>query len=71
MSEPDGWKQVEAAERLREEGAALVTASFTNERARCVALVKAEIEEGTKRGIPLTSGTMIILHRLALAIEHG
>lgn len=74
MSEPDGWKQVEVAERLSEEGAAMVVmvaTAGTNERGRCVALVRSEIEEGIKRGIPFTSGTMIILHRLAHLIEHG
>jgi len=42
-----------------------------NERERCLGLVRAEIEEGRIRGIPETSGTMIILHRIAAAIAHG
>jgi hypothetical protein len=56
----EGWDKIEAVEKRDE-----------MDRARCLALVRAEIEEGTKRGIPITSGTMIILHRLAHLIEHG
>jgi hypothetical protein len=73
--EPDGWDKVEAAELQSVAESELQRArwetALTLERGRCADLIKAEIEEGTKRGIPITSGTMIILHRLALAIEHG
>ena len=75
MSDPDGWKQVEAVELQSAAESELQRArwetALTLERGRCLALVRTEIEEGTKRGIPMTSGTMIILHRLAHSIEHG
>jgi hypothetical protein len=34
-------------------------------------LVRTEIVEGKRRGIPDTSGTMLILYRLQSAIENG
>jgi hypothetical protein len=77
MSEPvntdekRGWSEVEVAERLRAEGVQQVETAWKAERQRCVALVKTEIEEGLRRGIPQTSGTMIILYRLQSAIENG
>ena len=66
-----GWNEVEVAERLRTEGAQQVEAAWKAERARCLALVKGEIEEGKRRGIPQTSGTMLILYRLEGAIGNG
>jgi hypothetical protein len=66
-----GWNEVETAERMRAEGAAQVEAAWKTERTRCLALIKTEIEEGLRRGIPQTSGTMLILYRLQSAIENG
>jgi hypothetical protein len=77
MSEPTstdekpGWNEVEVAESMRAEGAQHVETAWKTERQRCVALVKTEIEEGLRRGIPQTSGTMLILYRLQSAIENG
>ena len=71
MENPDGWKEVEVAERMRTEGAEHVTAAWQKERDRCLALVRAELEEGKRRGIPETSGTMLILYRLEAAIGNG
>ena len=71
MENPDGWKEVEAAERMRTEGAEHVIGAWQKERDRCLALVRAELEEGKRRGIPETSGTMLILYRLEGAIGNG
>jgi len=69
--EKPGWNEVEVAERHRVEGVQQVEAAWKTERERCLALVKVEIEEGKRRGIPPTSGTMLILYRLQSAIENG
>lgn len=39
------------------------------ERAVCAALVRAEIAAGEARGVPANAAVMVILHRLAAAIE--
>ena len=39
------------------------------ERAACASLVRAEIAAGEGRGVPATSAVMVLLHRLAGAIE--
>jgi hypothetical protein len=70
-NEKPGWNEVEVAERLRAEGAQQVEVAWKTERERCLALVKGEIDEGLRRGIPQTSGTMLILYRLQSAIENG
>jgi hypothetical protein len=77
MSEPTstdekpGWNEVETAERMRAEGATQVATAWKTERTRCLELVRTEIVEGKRRGIPDTSGTMLILYRLQSAIENG
>ena len=64
----EGWDQVEAAELSSSVG---MDEAKNAERERCSVVVQSEIEEGRIRGIPETSGTMIILHRIAAAIAHG
>jgi hypothetical protein len=71
VGEKPGWNEVEVAERHRAEGVQQVEAAWKTERERCLALVKVEIVEGKRRGIPDTSGTMLILYRLQSAIENG
>lgn len=41
------------------------------ERARCLGIVRGEIESGRLRGAPETSGAMLLLARIVLAIERG
>ena len=43
----------------------------TAERKRNLAIVAAEIAEGVRRGIPATSGVMVMLARIAAAIENA
>lgn len=42
-----------------------------HEKTRCLNIVRIEIQVGTARGVPETSGVMKILHRIAAAIENG
>jgi hypothetical protein len=63
------WQEVAAAEVPHVVDAISIYA--VGERSRCTALVEAEIAKGTDAGIPLTSGTMVILHRIAAAIRDG
>ena len=60
----DGWDDVEM---LLTAGAKAVA----EERGRCAAIVLDELECGRLRGVPETSGTMRILHRIAAAITRG
>jgi len=71
VSEKTGWNEVEVSERMRAEGVTQVETAWKTERTRCLELVRTEIVEGKRRGIPDTSGTMLILYRLQSAIENG
>jgi hypothetical protein len=62
----DGWDDVERTLQANDADAATM-----DERARCEAMVQGELERGRLRGVPETSGVMIILHRIALAISSG
>jgi hypothetical protein len=60
----DGWDDV----------ADMITAKDTatlDERARCEAIVRGELDRGRLRGIPESSGVMRILHHIAIAIQNG
>jgi hypothetical protein len=60
----DGWDDVERMLTAKDE-------ATSDERARCAELVAIEIENGRMRGVPDTSGVMLILHRIAAAITNG
>ena len=62
----DGWDDVEKMAS----GSANDEATM-DERARCEALVRAELEQGRLRGVPETAGVMVILQRIAFAISNG
>lgn len=60
----DGWDEVEKS-------ISAVDDATMDERARCEALVRGEIDRGRLRGVPETSGVMKILYRIAAAIGNG
>ena len=62
----DGWDDVERTLQANDADAATM-----DERARCEAIVTGELERGRLRGIPETAGVMVILHRIAMAIQNG
>jgi len=66
-----GWDEIQKTEQANTDVSAHVEAAWKSERERCVRLVRAEIAEGVSRGVPLTSGAMLILHRLEAAIGNG
>ena len=66
--DPAGWDVV-ASTITNLEGAQLL--GETLERKRCLSIVTDEIAKGIMRGIPATSGAMVVLARIAAAIEHG
>lgn len=63
-SSMDGWEEVEAMLSAKDDATA-------GERERCAAIVSGEIERGRLRGIPDTSGVMVILHRIVAAISNA
>jgi len=72
MGQPgDAWEHVAAAEVIREHGVQKVSDAWMAECARCLAVVEAEVAKGLVVGIPTTSATMVILHRIAAAIRDG
>jgi hypothetical protein len=60
----DGWDDVEEMVLAKDE-------PMMAERDRCAAIVSGEIERGRLRGIPDTSGVMVILHRIYAAISNA
>jgi hypothetical protein len=62
----EGWDAIVLEQTANED--ALRTA-VDDERSRCLLIVRRELEEGKARGIPSTSGIMIVLERIARSIE--
>jgi hypothetical protein len=60
----DGWEGVLDTLTAKEDATCA-------ERMRCGMIVQDEIERGRARGVPETSGVMIILARVAMAISNG
>lgn len=70
MEDPDekGWGAIILEQNA---GADAVDDAGRAELSRCAAIVKKEIEDGRSRAIPMTSGVMVVLHRILGAIENG
>lgn len=70
MDLPDekGWDAIESEQAASIEA---IDDASRIETTRCLNLVEREIEEGHARGIPVTAGVMVILHRIKAAIQNG
>lgn len=70
MSHED-WQHLKQLEDKAAQPQVDPSAAVNQERARCLAVVQAEIEHGRQAGLPETSAAMKILFRVAAAIQNG